>query len=60
MPGSWPDIEDQASPDSAAPGSPASGDPGAPHVLIVDDNETNRVVCATLCKMFDYTFECGR
>ena len=59
MPGSWPDIEDQAPPDPAAPASPQQGDAAAPHVLIVDDNETNRVVCATLCKMFDYTFECA-
>ena len=59
MPGFQPDIEDQAPPDPAAPQSLESSDPGAPHLLIVDDNETNRMVCATLCKMFDYTFECA-
>ena len=57
MPGPRPDIEDQP-PGSSDPQSLDGGEASAPHVLIVDDNETNRVVCATLCKMFDYTFEC--
>jgi CheY-like chemotaxis protein len=59
MPGYRPDIEDEAPPRSGAPGSLQLSDPAAPHLLIVDDNETNRMVCATLCKMFDYTFECA-
>ena len=59
MPRAWADIEDPATPDPAQQRSPQIADSQAPHLLIVDDNETNRVVCSTLCKMFDYTFECA-
>jgi len=53
-----PDNADQASADPPETRLP-EGEPPPPHVLIVDDNETNRLVCATLCKLFDYTFECA-
>jgi two-component system, sensor histidine kinase len=43
-----PDVED-------APVEPASD--RAAHVLIVDDNATNRMVAETLCEMFDCTAE---
>ena len=29
------------------------------HVLVVDDNATNRMVAEALCEMFDYTSECA-
>ncbi len=32
--------------------------PGAVHVLVVDDNATNRMVAEGLCEMFDCTSEC--
>jgi signal transduction histidine kinase/ActR/RegA family two-component response regulator len=32
--------------------------PRAAHVLIADDNATNRMVAETLCRMFDCTAEC--
>jgi CheY-like chemotaxis protein len=33
--------------------------PGAAHVLVVDDNATNRMVAQALCEMFDCTSECA-
>jgi len=32
---------------------------GAAHVLVVDDNATNRMVAEALCEMFDCTSECA-
>jgi CheY-like chemotaxis protein len=34
--------------------------PGAPHVLIVDDNQANRVVVAAFCELFSCTYESAR
>ena len=48
------------------PGEPADADAairqapslnGAPHILVVDDNATNRMVAEALCEMFDCTTE---
>jgi signal transduction histidine kinase/CheY-like chemotaxis protein len=36
-----------------------SGASGAAHVLVVDDNATNRMVAEALCEMFDCTSECA-
>lgn len=41
-----------------APLRPAADQRGA-HVLVVDDNATNRMVAEALCEMFDYTSECA-
>ncbi len=35
----------------------ASGDTPAAHILVVDDNATNRMVAQTLCEMFECTSE---
>jgi CheY-like chemotaxis protein len=44
----------------AAPGEAAApGVRGAAHVLVVDDNATNRMVAEALCEMFDCTSECA-
>ena len=43
-----------------APGvGAARGARGAAHVLVVDDNATNRMVAEALCEMFDCTSECA-
>lgn len=42
---------------AAAAAMPAEAAGGALHVLIVDDNATNRLVAATLCEMFGCTSE---
>jgi len=34
--------------------------PGSPHVLIVDDNQANRVVIAAFCELFSCTYESAR
>jgi signal transduction histidine kinase/ActR/RegA family two-component response regulator len=45
-------------PEQAAPAPcPVAAAGGVLHVLIVDDNATNRMVAATLCEMFGCTFE---
>lgn len=36
------------------------GSRGAAHVLVVDDNATNRMVAEALCEMFDCTSECAQ
>ena len=41
-----------------APARPSASHQGA-HVLVVDDNATNRMVAEALCEMFDYTSECA-
>jgi len=44
----------------AVPGlGAAQGARGAAHVLVVDDNATNRMVAEALCEMFDCTSECA-
>jgi signal transduction histidine kinase len=40
-----------------APASPVEAAGGALHVLIVDDNPTNRLVASTMCEMFGCTSE---
>jgi CheY-like chemotaxis protein len=35
------------------------GPRGAAHILVVDDNATNRMVAEALCEMFDCTSECA-
>ncbi len=35
------------------------GGRGAAHILVVDDNATNRMVAEALCEMFDCTSECA-
>ena len=47
----------EAIPEVEAPLRPAAGQRCA-HVLVVDDNATNRMVAEALCEMFDYTSEC--
>ena len=47
----------EALPEVEAPLRPAAGQRSA-HVLVVDDNATNRMVAEALCEMFDYTSEC--
>jgi signal transduction histidine kinase len=42
---------------AAAPAAPTEAGGGALHVLVVDDNATNRLVAATLCEMFGCTSE---
>ena len=41
----------------AAPDEPSRHVSGAPHVLVVDDNATNRMVAEALCEMFECTSE---
>jgi signal transduction histidine kinase/ActR/RegA family two-component response regulator len=41
----------------AAPPAEVREGSGAPHVLVVDDNATNRMVAEALCEMFDCTSE---
>ena len=36
-----------------------AGGSGAAHILVVDDNATNRMVAEALCEMFDCTSECA-
>jgi CheY-like chemotaxis protein/signal transduction histidine kinase len=43
--------------EAEAPLRPAGAQRSA-HVLVVDDNATNRMVAEALCEMFDYTSEC--
>ncbi len=50
-------LAPEAIPEVEAPLRPAAGQRGA-HVLVVDDNATNRMVAEALCEMFDYTSEC--
>ena len=38
---------------------PSCTSPTEPHILIVDDNATNRVVAQALCEMFGCTSECA-
>jgi signal transduction histidine kinase/ActR/RegA family two-component response regulator len=46
-------------PEQAAPAPcPVDAAGGALHVLVVDDNATNRMVAQTLCEMFGCTSEC--
>jgi len=47
-------IEVADAPEQAAEERPTSG---AAHVLVVDDNATNRMVAEALCEMFDCTSE---
>jgi CheY-like chemotaxis protein len=47
-------VEAGAAPPEAIEIRPA---PGAAHVLVVDDNATNRMVAEALCEMFDCTSE---
>ena len=42
---------------AAAPAEAARPVSGAPHVLVVDDNATNRMVAEALCEMFECTSE---
>jgi CheY-like chemotaxis protein len=39
--------------------SAGAGGDGAAHILVVDDNATNRMVAEALCEMFDCTSECA-
>lgn len=43
--------------EAQAPASPVSAYARAAHVLVVDDNATNRMVAEALCEMFDCTSE---
>ena len=52
-----PRLEAAAEPASEAAGRSAEG--GSVHVLVVDDNATNRMVAEGLCEMFDCTSECA-
>jgi CheY-like chemotaxis protein len=46
-----------ATPVAAAPTTQLSPVNGTPHILVVDDNATNRMVAEALCEMFDCTSE---
>ena len=50
-------------PESVAPAAESFGEVqgprGAAHILVVDDNATNRMVAEALCEMFDCTSECA-
>lgn len=53
-------IAEEAAPEEQAAAQPGDGDaPRTAHVLVVDDNATNRMVAEALCEMFDCTSECA-
>jgi CheY-like chemotaxis protein len=53
------DVQETALERTPSLGEAALGYRGAAHVLVVDDNATNRMVAEALCEMFDCTSECA-
>lgn len=52
-------FEIEAARAAEAPEAPAPAAPRPAHVLVVDDNATNRMVAQSLVEMFDCTCECA-
>jgi len=52
-------ICDQAAKPAQETPHASAGGFGAAHILVVDDNATNRMVAEALCEMFDCTSECA-